>query len=141
MPNPLAVAYDFVETDVKANGERNNMRSSRTMALHLCVSLTIIFLLSLCLISQPAMAQEMNPPTWVRAEAQPMSPEEAREILANRQIPATCDIVALAAQQGYPLGPPDIQALARALKNNVDLIYQFVHDTIEYEPKYGDTKY
>ncbi len=37
-------------------------------------------------------------------------------------------------------GPPSIEELARALRNDVDLIYQFVHDNIEFYPLYGVQK-
>jgi RHS repeat-associated protein len=36
--------------------------------------------------------------------------------------------------------PASIAELARALKNDVDLIYQFVHDNIEFYPMYGVQK-
>lgn len=37
-------------------------------------------------------------------------------------------------------GPASIEELARALRNDVDLIYQFVHDNIEFYPMYGMQK-
>jgi len=37
-------------------------------------------------------------------------------------------------------GPASIAELARALRNDVDLIYQFVHDNIEFFPMYGVQK-
>lgn len=37
-------------------------------------------------------------------------------------------------------GAPDIVELARALKNDVDLIYEFVHDNIEFIPTFGSQK-
>lgn len=37
-------------------------------------------------------------------------------------------------------GPASIVELTRALRNDVDLIYQFVHDNIEYYPMYGVQK-
>jgi RHS repeat-associated protein len=36
--------------------------------------------------------------------------------------------------------PPEIVELARALKNDPDLIYQYVHDNIEFSPLYGVLK-
>jgi len=41
---------------------------------------------------------------------------------------------------GTVAGAPNIVELARALKNDVDLIYQFVHDHIEWLPTYGSQK-
>lgn len=37
-------------------------------------------------------------------------------------------------------GPASIEELARALRNDVDLIFQFVHDNIEFYPMYGVQK-
>lgn len=37
-------------------------------------------------------------------------------------------------------GPVSIEELTRALRNDVDLIYQFVHDNIEHYPMYGAQK-
>ncbi len=37
-------------------------------------------------------------------------------------------------------GDPEIVALAQALKNDPDLIYQYVHDNIEFDPLYGALK-
>ncbi|MCC7527042.1 MAG: hypothetical protein IT342_00895, partial [Candidatus Melainabacteria bacterium] len=37
-------------------------------------------------------------------------------------------------------GPASIEELARALRNDVDLIYRFVHDNIEFFPMYGVQK-
>ncbi len=37
-------------------------------------------------------------------------------------------------------GPASIEELARALKNDVDLIFQFVHDNIDFYPMYGVQK-
>jgi YD repeat-containing protein len=49
-----------------------------------------------------------------------------------------------AAQLGFASntvsGPASIEELARALRNDVDLIYQFVHDNIEFYPMYGVQK-
>jgi len=49
-----------------------------------------------------------------------------------------------AASLGYAnncvAGPHSIAELARALRNDVDLIYQFVHDNIEFFPMYGVQK-
>ena len=51
---------------------------------------------------------------------------------------------AAAASLGYASNrvpaPASIAELARALKNDVDLIYQFVHDNIEFYPMYGVQK-
>ena len=41
---------------------------------------------------------------------------------------------------GTVSGAADIEELARALKDDVDLIYEFVHDQIEWLPTYGSQK-
>ncbi|HMP52193.1 MAG TPA: transglutaminase domain-containing protein, partial [Candidatus Melainabacteria bacterium] len=41
---------------------------------------------------------------------------------------------------GTVSGATDIEELARALKDNVDLIYEFVHNQIEWLPTYGSQK-
>ncbi len=40
----------------------------------------------------------------------------------------------------YPLGPASVPELARALRHNVDLIYQFIRNNTEYYPVWGVQK-
>lgn len=66
-----------------------------------------------------------------------VSPQEAARHRAARKLPENLFQPPATLQADVPLGTPTIADQARALKNNVDLIYQFVHDNIEYIPTYG----
>src|ERR1700733_1782018 len=57
---------------------------------------------------------------------------EARKIPENVYKPEV-----LLGQSAPIEGTPSISELARALKNDVDLIFQFVHDNIKFFPQYG----
>ena len=64
--------------------------------------------------------------------ASPVTPAEAAKILSKRLI--------MTLYQPEESNPPEITALARSLKNDVDLIYAFVHDNIQLEIGYGATR-
>ena len=84
-------------------------------------------------------------PGWKRISAKPVAPSSREEMLAR---PAATDVSPLALNSFGPtlmgLAPdasdPEIIAQANALSNDLDLIYQYVHDTIAYEPYYGMKK-
>lgn len=68
--------------------------------------------------------------------APPVSPDAARQILAARAVPAgSLATSALAASETE--ATPEIVALARGLKNDPKLIFEFVHNYIDYLPLYG----
>jgi len=83
----------------------------------------------------PAFAQRPAPPashTYFSTHPRPF--EEARrataEAASKRPKPRATPNVT----------PPEIVALARALKNDPDLIYQYVHDNIQFTPLWGYLK-
>lgn len=100
---------------------------------------------------QPAGA---NPqPGFNRVIMPPVTPEESERAIYARALPVdlvqaipsvkapssklkTTVSVTLAA----PTGPASIAELARALKNDPDLIYEYVRDNIEYYPVWGVQK-
>lgn len=68
--------------------------------------------------------------------APPISPADARQALASRAMLAeTLAPLSLAASETE--ATPEIVALARGLKNDPKLIYDFVHNYIDYVPTYG----
>ena len=89
----------------------------------------------LTILAGQALAQRPTPPashTYFSTHPRPF--EEAR--LATAQA---------ASQRPKPRAaanttPPEIVALARALKNDPDLIYQYVHDNIQFTPMWGYLK-
>lgn len=87
----------------------------------------------------------------------PVSPADARNRIETRPLPdKVVDVPKLLQQKvadtsevksfapgfasGTVGGAASIAELARALKNDVDLIYQFVHDQVEFLPTYGSQK-
>ena len=93
---------------------------------------TVAVLAMVC--AAPAGAQVR--PTAKRHHVSAPTPfEEARQatLEAARRAPV--------ARQGSPAAaPPEIVQLARALQNDPDLIYQYVHDNIEFSPLWGYLK-
>lgn len=64
--------------------------------------------------------------------------ETAQKNREARPTPENIYQPAAAFEPGAPIeGAPSIAEQARALKYNVDLIYQFVHDNIDFLPNYG----
>jgi RHS repeat-associated protein len=92
--------------------------------------------------SQSAPAVNQLPvPITQRGTLRQVSPEQADRVLNARQPTSTGSQSAGAlTAQGTVLGPASIAELARALKNDPDLIYEFVQNNIEYSPTYGALK-
>lgn len=104
--------------------------------------------------AKPA-ATEGPQPGVNRAIMPPVSPEESEKAIHSRPLPpglikgeldieqqtAELESDALeAAAPAAPVGPASIVELARALKNNPDLIYEYVRNNIEYYPVWGIQK-
>ncbi len=88
---------------------------------------------------------ESPQPGVSRAIMPPVTPAESERAIRSRPVPAnlnqgstdgTLQTLAVAT----PVGPASIPELARALKNNPDLIYQYVRNNIEYYPVWGVQK-
>ncbi|PIE62938.1 MAG: hypothetical protein CSA25_02495, partial [Desulfobacter postgatei] len=76
-----------------------------------------------------------------RVTAEFVNPEQARKILAApKGYAKDTKIVTLDKDIEAAALTDRIQAMARALKNDVDLIYEYVHDKITYTPIYGSVK-
>lgn len=90
-----------------------------------------------------------------RAVMPPVTPEESESAIHSRKLPpglikgmldieqqtAELESDAIeAAAPAAPVGPASIAELARALKNNPDLIYEYVRNNIEYYPVWGVQK-
>jgi hypothetical protein len=73
----------------------------------------------------------------------PMSPAAAKKILEGRTVKSIIHRMksgktkARLLQANPIAGPASIAELARALKNNPDLIYQYVTNYVDYIPTYG----
>lgn len=105
----------------------------------------ITFFLYVFLPSVVSSANDTVLPGRRMAEAPPVSPEEARmyydkieKEFAVSKIPQE-GMEAMAVSSDTE-ATSEIQELARGLKNDPDLIYEYVHDHIEYTPIYGSLK-
>ncbi|MBL4665766.1 MAG: hypothetical protein JKY04_00200, partial [Sneathiella sp.] len=83
--------------------------------------------------------KEYNP-GWSQLDAEPVSPQEAREILGEPSFS-----VRAASTSGFGIAsafatPSDYTALAEALDNDPRRMYQFVRNYFEYVPYYGALK-
>ena len=74
----------------------------------------------------------------------PVTSEESERAIRSRPVPANLNqgstdgtLQTLALASAAPVGPASIAELARALKNDPDLIYEYVRNNIEYYPMWG----
>ena len=79
-----------------------------------------------------AHAADSTVPGRKMISAAPVEPAQARTIISARTVPTLYSPTAAT--------PAEISSLARGLKSDVDLIYTYVHDTIQYEIGYGAKK-
>lgn len=86
-------------------------------------------------------------PGTIRATLPAVTPEESERIIAARsargaalRAGAPAPSAVLAAAEAAPATPAKLVELARALKHDPELIYRYVHDTIEYYPIWGTQK-
>jgi RHS repeat-associated protein len=95
-----------------------------------------ILALALALAPIPADAQRGLPPTTKsHFVAHPTPFEEAHRAALEARSRAP-----VARQSSSTATPPEIVEMARALQNDPDLIYQYVHDNIQFSPLYGYLK-
>lgn len=107
-------------------------------------------------MSQPQAQNRPPLPTKPRrmvVGAPPVTPENSEQILKAKVLPAKiykqpkdkkqklsagpAKSSSMAAAVSAAPAPPSIAEMARALKNDPDLIYQYVHDNVEFTPIYG----
>lgn len=77
-------------------------------------------------------------PGHKRAEAPLISPIDAQKILGKR-VPKDVVLTGVGILSSTEV-TPEIQELARGLKNDPDLIYEYVYNHIEYTPIFGSVK-
>ena len=94
----------------------------------------LAFLLSV--VTAPAGAKVAGP-GWFNAIADPVSPQQARQYYSSQPLTLT---MASATLTSTPQTAPEIVALARTLQHDPKLIYEYVHDHIDYVPYYGYLK-
>ncbi len=88
----------------------------------------------------PTRAQDAAP-GFQSVSPDPVTPQEAQayfDMLQERLAAEGEDQPAAAGAPGQAV--PDVAELARALRNNIDLIYQYVYNEIELTPTYGLAK-
>jgi RHS repeat-associated protein len=110
------------------------IRSCRTERV-LCA-----FAIATILAATSASAQPVIAPTARRHfSVTPVPFEQARSATENARSATENANKTAATGAGATTGaaPPEIVELARALKNDPDLIYQYVHDNIEFSPLWG----
>ncbi len=103
---------------------------------------TVLVLVMLAGTTSPAIPvrgqsppPEVLGPGWHMGTADPVSPAEARRILSRRAATAPRHIAALPASETE--ATTEIQALARALEHDPKLIFDYVHNHVEYIPTFG----
>ncbi len=87
---------------------------------------------------------DANVPGWMSVKPEPVTPEQARAYYESSAAPAIMQAAGVAAPMAFvataPETLPEIVALARALQHDPKLIYEFVHNHIDYVPYYGSMK-
>jgi len=107
---------------------------------------------------RPKRSEVQTPGLVATQKQRAVSPSAARPVIEGRKMPGNVHKprkkgppkgnppsgVKLATAPGFAsnraAGAQSIEELARALKNDVDLIYAFVHDNIEFIPTFGSQK-
>ncbi len=87
-------------------------------------------LASMLLACSGLSAAQDNTPSVKVGRGELVSPTTARSYYGGVNNPAITNAPAFAAD-------PEVEALAAALKNDPDLIFEYVHDKIEFVPLYG----
>ena len=99
--------------------------------------LILILILSLLLLPAAKVTADTGPLGWEMTKRPPVSLSEAMKIRSQKS-------KAGAPKAGIGLTSTEItyeiRSLARSLKYDVNLIYRYVHDHIEYTPYYGSKK-
>ncbi|HQX68160.1 MAG TPA: DUF6531 domain-containing protein, partial [Ottowia sp.] len=106
--------------------------------------------------TQAGRAQAAKPPAQMpginRVEMPPVSPEDSEAAIRAHPVPANLNpgVQPRAAQastpaqrvagDAAPAAPASVAELARALRNDVDLIYEHVRNNVEYVPLWGVKK-
>jgi RHS repeat-associated protein len=113
------------------------MKRSRTVSAITRI-LPLLILASFTLLTWGSTKADAAPPGRQRVEASPVSPQIAQEVLSKRSS-------ARAAFVGPEIlssteATPEIQEQAWGLKNDVDLIYEYVYSHVEYTPIFGSLK-
>ena len=103
-----------------------NKMNPRSNPLNIVVLLTLF----LSMVTAPSLALELPGRQMISTVA--VAPATAWAALEGSSLPTITD-------PSLPVSP-EITALVRALRNDPDLIFSFVHDTIEYELGYGVRK-
>jgi RHS repeat-associated protein len=94
-----------------------------------------VFAATLALAATAVAQRGVAPTSRSHFVAHPVPFEEARQATLEAKGRAP-----VARQSSSPTTPPEIVQLARALKNDPDLIYQYVHDNIQFSPLWGYLK-
>ncbi|MBK7471420.1 MAG: hypothetical protein IPI73_13120 [Betaproteobacteria bacterium] len=92
-------------------------------------------------LSQRAAASSMAPkPGLTRVVLPPVTPAESEQFIQSRVLPPNLNPRGTGTKSLVPSAPPSIAELARALRNDVDLVYEYVRNNIEYYPVWGVQK-
>jgi hypothetical protein len=91
---------------------------------------------ALAILIGSAMSAEAGLPTYRRVAAGLVSPAQAKALERELQTEPAATASILSATQASV----EIQELARGLKHDVDLIYEYVYNRVEYTPIFGSVK-
>ncbi|SPD72325.1 hypothetical protein PITCH_A1290002 [uncultured Desulfobacterium sp.] len=107
----------------------------------------VLFVLASTYICVTPSVTRADEPGWKMVTAEPVSPQEARQILENnRSAPDTLmsraetdemSTMGAGVAASATEATPEIQELARALQHDPKLIYDYVRNNIDYVPTYG----
>jgi len=118
------------------------MKTKRFNQCKLSLTVLILTMFIQLLIIAPAFA-EVSGPGWVRVKADPVSLEDSRAYYKTRTSAPKMAYGVLAitgetaASGALTTVSPEIEELARALNHDPKLIYDYVHNHIDYVPYFG----
>jgi YD repeat-containing protein len=107
-----------------------------------CVWLSLLLCVAALFGAGSAWSADPLGPGWFNAQGTPVTPAEARVLRESAARPRAAfrAMAAGAYQTDAATITPEITALARGLLNNPLLMYEYVHNNINYVPYYGSLK-
>ncbi len=108
-------------------------------------AVTVIFSLLLSIFLTAYVQAEALGPGWFMGTAEPVSPEEAEAYYKSQEVKtlapsAVTSQAVTALASSATTATDEIKELARALRYDPKLIYDYVHNHIDYVPYYGSLK-
>ncbi|MBI5055456.1 MAG: transglutaminase domain-containing protein, partial [Nitrospirae bacterium] len=121
------------------------MRKSLIAASRQAYSIFFVFVLLISILTASQIRAEVLGPGWFMGTAEPVSPEAATAYFNSKQgrtgVQGTVGVMGVASfATSATVISDEIKELARGLQYDPKLIYDYVHNHIDYVPYFGSLK-